>query len=221
MGCNGLYTIRNSKKLDSSFNTQRRQVSGFLTDIYTCRGAKNSREKHGGGEKQRMAAGGKSGVEGSALRQDSNQWKMGRLSFSSGKTCSESGIPYLSFNRKIKCCWGNTSHVNFWTFGHLYFWKYTITLHSYGYNFTSLYKYATKNANLTVQQTSIKHLCFLIWNEKPRVSLLMNTFFLKGWTRTAAQGGKLSLDLHPADEYTHQHTSYAWKDRINPARVTP
>lgn len=81
MGCNGLYTLRNSKKLDSSFNTHRRQVSGFLTDIYTCRGAKNSREKHGGGEKQRMAAGGKSGVEGSALRQDSNKWKMGRLSF--------------------------------------------------------------------------------------------------------------------------------------------
>lgn len=145
----------------------------------------------------------------------------GETQLSSGKTCSELGIPYLSFNRKIKCCWGNTSHVNFWTFGHLYFWKYTITLHSYGYNFTSLYKYATKNANLTVQQTSIKHLCFLIWNEKPRVSLLMNTFFLKGWTRTAAQGGKLSLDLHPADEYTHQHTSYAWKDRINPPRVTP
>lgn len=81
VGCNDLYTFRNSKKLDSSFNTQTRQVSGVLTDIYTCRGAKNSREKHGGGEKQRMAAGGKSGVEGSALRQDSNKWKMGRLSF--------------------------------------------------------------------------------------------------------------------------------------------
>lgn len=49
------------------------------------------------------------------------QMEDGETQLSSSKTCSESGIPYLSFNWKTKCCWGNTSHVNFWTFGHLYF----------------------------------------------------------------------------------------------------
>lgn len=64
------------------------------------------------------------------------QMEDGETQLSSGKTCSESGIPYLSFNWKIKCCWGNTSHVNFWTFGLRYTAMVII--------FTSLFKYTTK-----------------------------------------------------------------------------
>lgn len=172
MGCNDLYTFRNSKKLHSSFNTQTRQVSGVLTDIYTCRGAKNSREKHGGGEKQRIAAGGKSGVEGSALRQDSNKWKMGRLSFPLVKHAASLESRTWVLIEKLSVVEATQAMS---TFGLLD----TSTFGSIQLLYTAMVIILHACISTQQKKLTIKHFRFLIWNEKPRVSLLMNKFFLR------------------------------------------
>lgn len=126
-----LYMLRHSKKLDRFLNAQRCCVSDFLTDIYTCRGAKITWEKRGGGEKQSIATGGETGVEGSALcQEDSNkleewrhwvhrQWinRNLRSQLKNILVTSLDGFYTLSLvvcryhlGFKSSAIWGNTSH---------------------------------------------------------------------------------------------------------------